>query len=71
MLSMPLTAMARMIRLEDQFYENDLMLLEKVDKNGLLLDTTKISNFQFLGRRYFNPYPCPAYVELYLGRLEL
>lgn len=62
---------AELIRLEDQFYENDLMLMAKVDENGMLLDTGTISNLKFLGRKYFMTLPDPAYVKMYLDRLEL
>ncbi len=58
-------------RLDDQFYEKELMLMAKVDEHGMLLDTSAISNLKFLGRKYFMTLPDPAYVKFYFDRLAL
>lgn len=58
-------------RLDEQFYDKELMLMAKVDEHGMLHDTSAISNLKFLGRKYFMTVPDPAFEKFYFDRLAL
>lgn len=61
----------KLIKENDMFYDNDLMLSTKTDENGLPINIGEISVYQYFGKSFLRTFPDPAFTDFYLGRIEL